>query len=201
MKKIYLFKEEEYKENLQNLKNYVNALNQHWEDLNKPRKMTAEDVDLLASNKRQHSDKVWDYVLNETCREYNMDRNNFNKYSNGALDMMTHDACRKKLPYDKAVREIEKEICAVNYWLTYTPYIEVSDKGVTINEQAVKDFFSVIITNSKQEKALKIFDNIIKEYKELKKMGITTSIDYFINYNDDTIYKESIINALKEEEE
>ena len=95
MKKV-LFVKEEYKENLQNLKNYVNALNQHWEDLNKPRKMTAEDVDLLANNKRQHSDKVWDYVLNETCREYNMDRYNFNKYSNGALDMMTHDAGRKK---------------------------------------------------------------------------------------------------------
>ena len=61
MKKV-LFVKEEYKENLQNLKNYVNALNQHWEDLNKPRKMTAEDVDLLASNPRQHSDKVWDYV-------------------------------------------------------------------------------------------------------------------------------------------
>lgn len=163
--------------------------------------MTVEDVDLLASNPRQHSDKVWDYVINETCREYNMDRNNFNKYSNGALDMMTHDANRRKMPYNKAVREIEKEIWAVNNWLTCTPYIEVSDKGITINEQAVKEYFSVIITNSKQEKALKIFDNIINEYKELKKLGITTSIDYFINYNDDTIYKESIINALKDEKE
>lgn len=199
MKKV-LFVKEEYKENLQNLKNYVNALNQHWEDLNKPRKMTVEDVDLLTSNKRQHSDKVWDYVVNETCREYNMDRNKFNKYSNGALDMMTHDAGRKKMPYDKAVREIEKEKWAVNFWLTCTPYIEVSNKGVTINEQAVKDYFSVIITNSKQEKALKIFDTLLNEYKELKKMGII-SIDNYINFDNDTIYKESIINALKEEKE
>ena len=50
------------------------------------------------------------------------------------------------------------------------------------------------------EKGLKIFDNIINEYKELKKMGIK-SIDNYINFDDDTIFKENLTNALKDEKE
>ena len=43
MKKVLFVKEEELKQEMQDLKEYVAIVNQHWDKLNTPYKMTLED--------------------------------------------------------------------------------------------------------------------------------------------------------------
>ena len=115
--------------------------------------------------------------------------------------MIRYDSSKRKNPYNEAVKAVDNAANKINWWLIRDcDTFALNDNGVSINEQNVKDYYTVFVTNSKQEKGLKIFDNIINEYKELKKMGIK-SIDNYINFDDDTIFKENLTNALKDEKE
>lgn len=201
MKKILFVKEEELKENLQNLKEYVAIVNQHWDKLNTPYKMTLEDFKNFTYSREEFGEKLWRRITDDVIAEYGANRENFSNLPNGVIDMISYDSSKRKRPYNELVKVVDSAASRINWWLIRDcDTFAITDNGVSINEQNVKDYFTVFVTNSKQEKGLKIFDNIINEYKELKKMGIK-SIDNYINFDDDTIFKENLTNALKEEEE
>lgn len=201
MKKVLFVKEEELKEKMQDLKEYVEIVNQHWDKLNKPYKMTLEDFKKFTDSRKEFGEKLWRRITDDVIAEYGASRDHLSALPNGVLDMISYDSTKRKRPYDEVVKAVDSAANKVNWWLIWDcDTFVLNDNGVSINEQNVKDYFTVFVTNSKQEKGLKIFDNIINEFKELKKMGIT-SIDDYINFEDDTIFKEKVTNALKDEKE
>ncbi|QUB66145.1 hypothetical protein [Prevotella melaninogenica] len=201
MKKILFVKEEELKEQMQDLKEYVAIVNQHWDKLNTPYKMTLEDFKNFTYSREEFGEKLWRRITDDVIAEYGASRETFSNLPNGVIDMICYDSSKRKRPYNELVKAVDSAASRINWWLIRDcDTFAITDNGVSINEQNVKDYFTVFVTNSKQEKGLKIFDNIINEYKELKKMGIK-SIDDYINFDDDTIYKENLTNALKDEKE
>ena len=201
MKKILFVKEEELKEQMQDLKEYVALINENWDKLNTPYKMTLDDFKNFTYSREEFGEKLWRRITDDVIAEYGASRENFSNLPNGVIDMIRYDSSKRKNPYNEAVKAVDNAASKINWWLIRDcDTFALNDNGVSINEQAVKDYYTVFVTNSKQEKGLKIFDNIINEYKELKKMGIK-SIDDYINFNDDTILKEKLTNALKDEKE
>lgn len=201
MKKILFVKEEELKEQMQDLKEYVALINENWDKLNTPYKMTLDDFKNFTYSREEFGEKLWRRITDDVIAEYGASRENFSNLPNGVIDMIRYDSSKRKKPYNEAVKAVDNAANKINWWLIRDcDTFALNDNGVSINEQAVKDYYTVFVTNSKQEKGLKIFDNIINEYKELKKMGIK-SIDDYINFNDDTILKEKLTNALKDEKE
>lgn len=201
MKKILFVKEEELKKNLQDLKEYVALINENWDKLNTPYKMTLEDFKNFTYSREEFGEKLWRRITDDVIAEYGANRENFSNLPNGVIDMISYDSSKRKRPYNEVVKAVDSAASRINWWLIRDcDTFAITDNGVSINEQNVKDYFTVFVTNSKQEKGLKIFDNIINEYKELKKMGIK-SIDDYLNFEDDTIYKENLTNALKDEKE
>lgn len=201
MKKILFVKEEELKEQMQDLKEYVAIVNQHWDKLNTPYKMTLEDFKNFTYSREEFGEKLWRRITDDVIAEYGASRETFSNLPNGVIDMISYDSSKRKRPYNELVKAVDSAASRINWWLIRDcDTFAITDNGVTINEQNVKDYYTVFVTNSKQEKGLKIFDNIINEYKELKKMGIK-SIDNYINFDDDTIFKENLTNALKDEKE
>lgn len=201
MKKILFVKEEELKKNLQDLKEYVALINENWDKINTPYKMTLEDFKNFTYSREEFGEKLWRRITDDVIAEYGANRENFSNLPNGVIDMISYDSSKRKRPYNELVKAVDSAASRINWWLIRDcDTFAITDNGVSINEQNVKDYFTVFVTNSKQEKGLKIFDNIINEYKELKKMGIK-SIDNYINFDNDTIYKENLTNALKDEKE
>lgn len=201
MKKILFVKEEELKKNLQDLKEYVALINENWDKINTPYKMTLEDFKNFTYSREEFGEKLWRRITDDVIAEYGASRETFSNLPNGVIDMISYDSSKRKRPYNELVKAVDSAASRINWWLIRDcDTFAITDNGVSINEQNVKDYFTVFVTNSKQEKGLKIFDNIINEYKELKKMGIK-SIDDYINFDDDTIYKENLTNALKDEKE
>jgi hypothetical protein len=79
-------------------------------------------------------------------------------------------------------------------------YLTITDKGLVVNEKGVKEHFTVYITTNKQEKAIKLFQEIAKNSHELLKLGLK----YFNNYywfgdEEYGINGEGIIEDLQEE--
>lgn len=201
MKKILFVKEEELKKNLQDLKEYVALINENWDKINTPYKMTLEDFKNFTYSREEFGEKLWRRITDDVIAEYGASRETFSNLPNGVIDMISYDSSKRKRPYNELVKAVDSAASRINWWLIRDcDTFAITDNGVSINEQNVKDYYTVFVTNSKQEKGLKIFDNIINEYKELKKMGIK-SIDNYINFDDDTIFKENLTNALKDEKE
>lgn len=201
MKKVLFVKEEELKENMQDLKEYVEIVNQHWDKLNKPYRMTLEEFKNFTGSRQEFGEKLWRRITDDVIAEYGSNREKLPNLPNGVIDMISYDSTKRKRPYDEVVKAVDSAASKINWWLIWDcDTFVITDNGVSINEQNVNDYFTVFVTNSKQEKGLKIFDNIINEFKELKKMGIT-SIDKYINFEDDTIFKEKLTNKLKDEKE
>lgn len=201
MKKVLFVKEEELKENLQNLKEYVALINENWDKLNKPYRMTLEEFKHFTDSRREFGEKLWRRITDDVIAEYGSNREKLPNLPNGVIDMISYDSTKRKRPYDEVVKAVDSAASKINWWLIWDcDTFALNDNGVSINEENVNDYFTVFVTNSKQEKGLKIFDNIINEFKELKKMGIT-SIDDYINFEDDTIFKEKLTNKLKDEKE
>lgn len=201
MKKVLFVKEEELKQEMQYLKEYVALINENWDKLNTPYKMTLDDFKNFTNSREEFGEKLWRRITDEVIAEYGASRENFSNLPNGVIDMIRYDSSKRKNPYNEAVKAVDNAANKINWWLIRDcDTFALNDNGVSINEQNVKDYYTVFVTNSKQEKGLKIFDNIINEYKELKKMGIK-SIDNYINFDDDTIFKENLTNALKDEKE
>ena len=206
MKKEYLFKEEDYKYTLKGLNFFCEVVNQHWEGLNSARPIKDEDLPYIGKIHNHFYEKLWKEYLPQVCKEYGFNIEDLKSYEFKDALAYVRGTLMSRLGGVKGASDMmTKRLfqCGEGYGTFFhtSEYLTITDKGLVVNEKGLKEHFTVYIKNSKQEKALKIFDNIINEYKELKKLGITTSIDYFINYNDDTIYKESIINALKDEKE
>lgn len=201
MKKILFVKEEELKKNLQDLKEYVALINENWDKINTPYKMTLEDFKNFTYSREEFGEKLWRRITDDVIAEYGASRETFSNLPNGVIDMISYDSSKRKRPYNELVKAVDSAASRINWWLIRDcDTFAITDNGVSINEQNVKDYYTVFVTNSKQEKGLKIFDNIINEYKELKKMGIK-SIDNYINFDDDTIFKQNLTNALKDEKE
>lgn len=201
MKKVLYVKEEELKEKMQDLREYVALINENWDKLNKPYRMTLEDFKNFTSSRQEFGEKLWRRITDDVIAEYGSNRENLPNLPNGVIDMISYDSTKRKRPYDEVVKAVDSAAIKINWWLIWDcDTFALNDNGVSINEQNVNDYFTVFVTNSKQEKGLKIFDNIINEFKELKKMGIT-SIDDYINFEDDTIFKEKLTNKLKDEKE
>lgn len=201
MKKVLFVKEEELKEKMQDLKEYVEIVNQHWDKLNKPYKMTLEDFKNFTDSRKEFGEKLWRRITDDVIAEYGASRDHLSALPNGVIDMISYDSTKRKRPYDEVVKAVGSAASKINWWLIWDcDTFAITDNGVSINEQNVNDYFTVFVTNSKQEKGLKIFDNIINEFKELKKMGIT-SIDDYINFEDDKIFKEKVTIKLKDEKE
>lgn len=201
MKKVLFVKEEELKKNLQDLKEYVALINENWDKINTPYKMTLEDFKNFTYSREEFGEKLWRRITDDVIAEYGASRETFSNLPNGVIDMISYDSSKRKRPYNELVKAVDSAASRINWWLIRDcDTFAINVNGVSINEQNVKDYFTVFVTNSKQEKGLKIFDNIINEYKELKKMGIK-SIDNYINFDDDTIFKENLTNALKDEKE
>ena len=201
MKKVLFVKEEELKQEMQYLKEYVALINENWDKLNTPYKMTLEDFKNFTNSREEFGEKLWRRITDDVIAEYGASRETFSNLPNGVIDMISYDSSKRKRPYNELVKAVDSAAKKINWWLVRDcDTFALNDNGVSINEQNVKDYYTVFVTNSKQEKGLKIFDNIINEYKELKKMGIK-SIDNYINFDDDTIFKENLTNALKDEKE
>lgn len=59
MKKVYLFKEEEYKDTLKELNFFCEVINQHWEGLNSARPIKDEDLPYIGKLWTHFYDKLW----------------------------------------------------------------------------------------------------------------------------------------------
>ena len=156
MKKILFVKEEELKENMQDLKEYVALINENWDKLNKPYRMTLEDLKNFTGSRQEFGEKLWRRITDDVIAEYGASRENFSNLPNGVIDMIRYDSSKRKNPYNEAVKAVDNAANKINWWLIRDcDTFALNDNGVSINEQNVKDYYTVFVTNSKQEKGLK----------------------------------------------
>lgn len=183
MKKIYLFKEEEYKDTLKGLNFFCEVINQHWEGLNSARPIKDEDLPYIGKLWTHFYDKLWKEFLPEVCEENGFKVEYLNTYEyKDALAFVRVTLMSKlgkvKSTCDAIDFKISNSGEGYGTFFHTSEYLTITDKGLVVNEKGVKEHYTVYITNSKQEKAIKLAEEIAKNSNELLKLGLK----YFNTY-------------------
>lgn len=183
MKKEYLFKKEEYNTELDDLKYFCEIINQYWDDLTSVRPLTYDDIQDITSFTYRFYNTLWNEEIHKICDEYGIKYDTLQHYYEQDSLAFVKTECTKRLGHVKSALSHLIEIDKNNgrYYackLHSAPYLIITDKGLKINEKEVKEYFTVYITNNKQEKALKLMQEVAKNSNELVKLGL----NYFNNY-------------------
>lgn len=206
MKKVYLFKEEEYKDTLKGLNFFCEVINQHWEGLNSARPIKDEDLPYIGKLWTHFYDKLWKEFFPQVCEEFGLNIEDLRTYEFKDALAYVRGTLMSRLGGVKGATDIicKRLFQCGEYYGTFfhtSEFLTITDKGLVVNEKGLKEHFTIYIKNSKQEKALKLAQEIAKNSHELLKLGLK----YFNNYywfSDEEygINGEGIIEDLQEKE-
>lgn len=183
MKKVLFVKEEEYKDTLKGLNFFCEVINQHWEGLNSARPIKDEDLPYIGKFWTHFYDKLWKEYLPEVCEENGFKVEYLNTYEyKDALAFVRVTLMSKLGKVKSACDAIDFKISnsgeGYGTFFHTSEFLTITDKGLVVNEKGLKEHYTVYITNSKQEKAIKLAEEIAKNSNELLKLGLK----YFNNY-------------------
>ena len=183
MKKEYLFKEEDYKDKLKELNFFCSVVNQHWEGLSSARPIKDEDLPYIGKIHNHFYEKLWKEYLPQVCKEYGFNNEDLKTYEYKDALAYVRGTLMSRLGGVKGASDMmTKRLfqCGEGYGTFFhtSEYLTITDKGLVVNEKGLKEHFTIYITNSKQEKALQLFQEIAKNSNELLKLGLK----YFNKY-------------------
>lgn len=205
MKKVYLFKEEEYKDTLKELNFFCSVVNQHWEGLNSARPIKDEDLPYIGKLWTHFYDKLWKEFLPKICEEFGLNIEYLNTYEyKDALAYVRGTLISRLGGVKGATDMICKRLfqCGEGYGIFFhtSEYLTITDKGLVVNEKGLKEHFTVYITNNKQEKAIILAQEIAKNSHELLKLGLKYfNTYYWFSDEEYGVNGESIIEDLQGE--
>ena len=197
MKTLIFTNEEAFNAQLEELKKSVQSINENFANLNSMGNLTVDEVaKLMTKNNSDLSSEIMDAARMKVQHNLGIDESDNITYE--AQQMIDRDAYKLAFKKLEAIKKIVKNKDVDKNLLT-TPYISVSDTAVTVDELAIKEYFTVYATNENQTKALDLFDNILKECKELITLGIDDPLQYITEYQLFNSNKETIITKLNQQ--
>lgn len=196
MKTLIFTKEDAFNAQLNQLKQSVQSINDNFANLNSMGNLTVDEVaKLITKNNSDLSSEIMDAARLKVRHNLGIDESDNITYE--AQQMIDRDAYKLAFRKLEAIKKIIKNK-DVDKNLFTTPYITLSETAVTVNEVAVKEYFTVYATNENQTKALDLYDNILKECKQLVALGIDDPLKYITEYQFFNSNKETIIIKLNQ---
>lgn len=197
MKTLIFINEEKFNSELNQLKKSVQSINDNFAKLNSMGNLTVEEVaKLITKSNSDLSSEIMDAARMKVRHNLGIDERENVTYE--AQQMVDRDAYKLAFKKLEAIKKIVKNKDIDKNLLT-TPYIAVSDTAATVNENAIKEYFTVYATNENQTKALDLYDNILKECKQLVALGIDDPLQYITEYQLYNSNKETIIIKLNQQ--
>lgn len=197
MKTLIFTNEDALNAQINQLKQSVQSINDNFSNLNSMDNLTVDEVaKLITKSNSDLSSEIMDAARAKVRHNLGIDESENVTYE--AQQMIDRDAYKLAFKKLEAIKKIVK-IKHVDKNLLTTPYLSVTDTAVTVNEVAVKEYFTVYATNDNQTKALDLYDNILKECKELVALGIDNPLQYITEYQVYNSNKETIIIKLNQQ--
>ncbi len=197
MKTLIFINEEKFNYELNQLKKSVQSINDNFANLNSMGNLTVDEVaKLIIKNNSDLSSEIMDAARVKVRHNLGIDESDNITYE--AQQMIDRDAYKLAFGKLEAIKKIVKNK-DVDKNLYTTPYISVSDTAVTVDENAIKEYFTIYATNENQTKALDLYNNILKECKELVTLGIEDPLQYITEYQLYNSNKETIITKLNQQ--
>lgn len=197
MKTLIFTNEEKFNSELNQLKKSVQSINDNFANLKSMDNLTVDDVaKLITKSNSDLSSEIMDAARMKVRHNLGIDESDNVTYE--AQQMIDRDAYKLAFKKLEAIKKIVKNKDVDKNLLT-TPFITVTDTAATVNENAIKEYFTVYATNENQTKALDLLDNILKECKQLVALGIDDPLQYITEYQVYNSNKETIIIKLNQQ--
>ena len=198
MKKLYKFHEDCYNNTVAGVEQFINIINPLWNGLNSYKPLTIKDLNEIIGNRTWYAEK-----LGNECYLQILKDNGFLEYPKEKRpkfesDIIEYEYSKRIGRFFATLNKIPFHCCTVHE--IEEGWINITDNGLTINKEAIKESAKTYITNKKQEEALQLMEDLSNLIRKIENEYNIYQPFYYLmwkeNYNFDEERKLYIINKL-----
>lgn len=198
MKKIFKYHEQYYKNTVEGVEQFINVINPLWKGLNSYKPITIKDLNEILSNRTWYIEKLGNECYLQILKDNGFERYPKEKRPKYESDIIQYEYSKRIVRFLLTLNKIPFQFCPLHK--IEEGWVNITDNGLTINKEAIKESAKTYITNEKQTKALQIIEDLANLIKKIEtEYNIYQPFNYLMwqeNYKFDEEHKLHIINKL-----
>ncbi len=198
MKKLYKFHEQYYNNTVEGVEQFIKIINPLWKGLNSYKPLTIKDLNEIISSKAQYIEKLENECYLKILKDNGFEQYPKEKRPKFESDIIQYEYSKRIGRFFATLNKIPFQFCPVHE--IEENWIKISDNGLTINKEAIKESAKTYITNKKQEEALQLMEDLSNLMKKLDNEYNIYQPFYYLSWNDKYNFDEEsklhIINKL-----
>lgn len=198
MKKLFKYHEQYYKNTVEGVEQFINVINPLWKGLNSYKPITIKDLNEILSNRTWYIEKLGNECYLQILKDNGFERYPKEKRPKYESDIIQYEYSKRIVRFLLTLNKIPFQFCPLHK--IEEGWVNITDNGLTINKEAIKESAKTYITNEKQTKALQIIEDLANLIKKIEtEYNIYQPFNYLMwqeNYKFDEEHKLHIINKL-----
>lgn len=198
MKKLFKFHEQYYNNTVEGVEQFINLINPLWKGLNSYKPLTIKDLNEIINNRTWYERGIEKKCFKQICSDNELEEYPKEKRPKYESDIIQYEYSKRVGRFFATLNKIPFHCCSLHKieegWVTIT------DNGLKINKEAIKENAKTYITNKKQEEALQLMEDLSNLIRKIENEYNIYQPFYYLmwkeNYNFDEKRKLYIINKL-----
>lgn len=198
MKKLFKFHEQYYNNTVEGVEQFINLINPLWKGLNSYKPLTIKDLNEIINNRTWYERGIEKECFKQICSDNELEEYPKEKRPKYESDIIQYEYSKRVGRFFATLNKIPFHCCSLHKieegWVTIT------DNGLKINKEAIKESAKTYITNKKQEEALQLMEDLSNLIRKIENEYNIYQPFYYLmwkeNYNFDEKRKLYIINKL-----
>lgn len=168
MKKLFKFHEDFYNNTVEGVEQFINLINPLWKGLNSYKPLTIKDLNEIIGNRTWYVKNLGDECYLQILKDNEFERYPKEKRPQYESDIIQYEYNKRIGRFFATLNKIPFYCCSLHK--IEEGWVKITDNGLIINKEAIKESAKTYITNKKQEEALQLMEELRnlmnKLYKE-----------------------------------
>lgn len=198
MKKLYKFHEQYYNNTVEGVEQFIKIINPLWKGLNSYKPLTIKNLNEIINNKRGYSEKLGNECYLQILKDNGFELYPKEKRPKFESDIIQYEYSKRLGRFFATLNKIPFHCCSIHE--IEEGWVNITDNGLIINKEAIKESAKTYITNKKQEEALQLMEDLSNLLKKLDNEYNIYQPFYYLSWYENYKFNEEqklyIINKL-----
>lgn len=167
MKKLYKFHEDFYNNTVEGVEQLIKVITPLWKGLNSYKSLTIKDLNEIINNRTWYAEKLENECYLQIMKDNGFERYPKEKRPKFESDIIQYEYSKRIGRFFATLNKIPLQFCPLHK--IEEGWINITDNGLKINKEAIKESAKTYITNKKQEEALELMEELRKLMNKLHK--------------------------------
>lgn len=167
MKKLFKFHEDFYNNTVEGVEQFINLINPLWKGLNSYKPLTFKDLNEIINNRTWYERGIEKECFKQICSDNELEEYPKEKRPKYESDIIQYEYSKRVGRFFATLNKIPFHCCSLHKF--EEGWVKITDNGLIINKEAIKESAKTYITNKKQEEALQLMEELRNLMNKLHK--------------------------------